>query len=229
MIAVVLRPLPISCVCSDVWDVSALVSEPPNCETTALISGNSVLSRRDVASSVVSVSDRRFCTPPPLDPVVAGLTKIRLLPSPRTLFVTPACAPCPAAISAITAPTPMMMPSIVSPVRSLFEANSKHRHPQRVDEDHAGASPAARRRRAERVPGNCTTVVRCRRHVGDDPPVAQRDRAARVRRDLRLVRDEDDGDAALAVQPHEQCDDVSRRLRVQRPGRFVREDQRRDP
>src|SRR5712692_2245382 len=48
-----------------------------------------------------------------------------LVPKLEKRLATAAEAPCPIASSAITAPTPMMMPSIVSAVRSLFAVNAR--------------------------------------------------------------------------------------------------------
>ncbi len=77
--------------------------------------GNLVMA---IASSTV-----RFCCVPVKTPPVPrrpGRTTSRLVPSASNCAVTCACAPAPSAIIAITAPTPMMMPSIARSERILF-------------------------------------------------------------------------------------------------------------
>ena len=88
---------------------------------------------------------------------------------PRLLIwsSTRACAPAPTATIAITAPTPMMMPSIVSARAQLVDAQRRQRDAQRGEEVHAACprSPrAARRAPRRRRPACCACRTRsCRR------------------------------------------------------------------
>jgi hypothetical protein len=49
---------------------------------------------------------------------------IMFVPAPRIWSSIAACAPVPSATIVMTAPTPMIMPSIVSTVRSLLRASA---------------------------------------------------------------------------------------------------------
>ncbi len=72
------------------------------------------------ASSTVSVDTdpKPWRTPPTF--ALPGVTVRKLLPSPCICFCTPAVAPWPTETIAITAPTPMSIPSIVRTARILF-------------------------------------------------------------------------------------------------------------
>ena len=113
MLADAFRPFPTTCVSRSNW----------KSEIADSTYGRLGSFRSASVSSVVSVVAPKR-NPPPPPSVSPGVMKIRLLPNPRTSCVMPCWAPWPAAISAMTAPTPMTMPSIVSPVRSLFVVSS---------------------------------------------------------------------------------------------------------
>ena len=72
------------------------------------------------ASSSVSVCAAPMPSRTPLAVVEPGSTRIRFEPRFFSWSRTRSCAPAPIEIIAITAATPMIMPSIVSAVRSLF-------------------------------------------------------------------------------------------------------------
>ena len=77
------------------------------------------------ASSEVRVGAVPAWARTPPEVVAPGVTKRRLLPRPLICEVTLACTPCPMDIRAITAPTPMIIPSMVSPARSLFAPRAR--------------------------------------------------------------------------------------------------------
>ena len=141
---------------------------------------------------------------------------------PRLLIwsSTRACAPAPTATIVITAPTPMMMPSIVSIERSLLTRSASS----------ATLSVARKFMRPPARPGGrCAAhlrggILRFVRHVADEPAVAERQKPRRERRDVLLVRDDDHRDAA-AVQLLQQRHDLEARRGVERAGRLVGENQ----
>src|SRR5262245_24553104 len=116
---------------------------------------------------------------------------MRFMPAARTCCSMAVCAPVPSAIIVSTAPTPMVMPSIVSTVcrrcrRSAFTAIASV---DRIDIRLILADQRqelARGRRLRRV----RTVVHNFAVLEPDDPRA-------VLGDLLLVRDEDDRDPAL--------------------------------
>src|SRR5262245_41132726 len=61
-----------------------------------------------------------MATPPPPPRCCPGFTVNSVVPSAAMRSLTACCAPVPSATTAITAPTPITMPSIVSSDRSLF-------------------------------------------------------------------------------------------------------------
>ncbi len=65
--------------------------------------------------------------PPRTPPVFCApaLTNRRFVPMPSICACTEACAPCPMLTIAITAATPMMMPSMVSAARILLRASAR--------------------------------------------------------------------------------------------------------
>jgi hypothetical protein len=110
-------------------------------------------------------------------------------------------APVPTAIIVITAATPMMMPSIVSRLRSLLAASA---------------------RSAERMAARKVMPAPSRR-CPPPPAHPEHDPAARPRGDVALVRDQHDRHA-LAIQLGEQPHDLFAGVRVERPGRLVGQD-----
>ena len=110
----------------------------------------------------------------------------------------------------------MMMPSMVSALRSLFTASARiatRSRPRAHACSCRACRPQLRGRRAR--PG-------ARR---DDVAVAEAQHAARVARDVGLVRDQHDGHA-LAVELLEQRHDLQAGARVEVAGGLVGEDQR---
>ena len=109
-------------------------------------------------------------TPPEV--VVPDRISSRLDPSERICSSTRCCAPAPTAIITITAATPMMMPSMVSRLRSLFTASARiatrsrprtfNRSPCRYSRGHR-----VRAQHGERVVGIVVGVVL------DQVPVAE--------------------------------------------------------
>src|SRR5580765_766161 len=79
-------------------------------------------------SALASAGTRRFDVPPPcFTPPAAtapGMIMIMFVPAPRIWSSIAACAPVPSATIVMTAATPMIMPSIVSSVRSLLRASA---------------------------------------------------------------------------------------------------------
>src|SRR5881296_612060 len=134
-----------------------------------------------------------------------------------------ALAPWPMLTIAITAPTPMMMPSIVRVERSLFR-------------------PSARSATRIKVKKMIIGSILQRRHPGyhlgrdasmghslvlQDAAVAKGDDALGEIGDVGLVRHQDDRQVLTLVQLLEDLHDVDARPAVEVPGRFVRQQQRR--
>src|SRR5207247_25352 len=77
------------------------------------------------ASSSVSVYWVPWPRRAPLEVTLPDVAMMRLVPRLSIRSVTLACAPVPTPTMAITAPTPMMMPSIVNALRSLFTRSAR--------------------------------------------------------------------------------------------------------
>ena len=142
----------------------------------------------------------------------------RLVPIEANAARRGACAPSPMATMAMTAATPMMMPSVVRNERSLLRSSARTATRRRLAGAHDAASCArprapsralrgAWRSSCDAVPSR-TTITR--RGVGGD---------------VGLVRDEDDGDA-LVAELLEQRHDLDAGARVEVAGRLVGEDER---
>src|SRR6059058_5335620 len=191
------------------------------------------------ASSSVSVNWVPRPRRAPVEVTLPAVATMRLVPRLSIRSVTLACAPAPTPTMAITAPTPMMMPSIVSALRSLFTRSARtairtacsafivlaggpDMAPRPPTLGRAPAQPwrasglpsdASRRdlvfhrqsrQRRGRVLGRRAPVV------AEQPAVAEDHDAAGVGGDVRLVRDEHDGEA-LAVEPLQQREDLHAR------------------
>src|SRR5512139_706893 len=158
-------------------------------------------------------------TPP--DENVPESTMIRFEPRLLIWSSTRAWAPAPTPTIAITAATPMMMPSIVSAERSLL-TRSAASATRRVATKSIGGARSGRdpARLRERRRG----VLRHVRRVGDHEPVAEGEQARREGRDVVLVRHQDHGDAG-AVLLLQQRHHLEARRRVERAGGLVGEDQ----
>ena len=118
---------------------------------------------------------------------------------PRLLIwsSTRACAPAPTATIVITAPTPMMMPSIVSAERSLL-TRSAASATRSVARKFIGTRPPRGFRRRSRCAASARAgVARARLRVSETilPSRNASSRDANVG-DVVLVRDDDDRDAA---------------------------------
>src|SRR2546423_2966742 len=141
--------------------------------------------------------------------------------------------------TAITAVTPTMMPTSVSAVRSLFWRRLASAT-KNASQTAAILSRGNERSRAERfvgrranpfggfvadaLRGNIAPLSNL--FVFFDQAVSNRDDAMRPSRYVVLVRDENDG-VAFFVKLLEEVHDVVTRRRVQRSGRFIREENRR--
>src|SRR5438034_55267 len=77
------------------------------------------------ASSSVSVYWVPWPRRAPLEVTLPDVAMMRLVPRLSIRSVTLACAPVPTPTMAITAPTPMMMPSILNALRSLFTRSAR--------------------------------------------------------------------------------------------------------
>ncbi len=140
------------------------------------------------------------------------------------------CTPVPMDISAITAPTPMLMPIMVRKARSLLATSVPRASLISLEQAHGMSfSPLHRLLRRHGVefgsgsPGQATIWSR-HRLVAGDLAVGDADDAVGVFGDAQVVRDEDDGDAALRVQPLEQAHDLRAGLRVEVARRLVGQD-----
>src|SRR6478736_921705 len=115
------------------------------------------------------------------------------------------CRPFAAVMVVITATMPMTMPSVVSAPRLLLAAI---------------AESAILKDSAKSRPSFMSAAL-----VAFDQAVAQAHDAVRVRRDVVLVRDQDDG-VALGVQVAEHRHDLGAGLAVEVAGRFIGQDDR---
>ena len=138
------------------------------------------------------------------------------------LGVTCACTPVPRAIMAITAPTPMMMPSMARSERSLLAQRLLKALMMMVQR--SMGSPTSRPARLTPRPGWATAWLR--HFAGDDLAVADVDLALAVVGDLEVVGDDDDG-AALPVELFEEGEDFLAGAGIQGAGGFVGQDDRR--
>ena len=157
--------------------------------------------------------------------------------------------------TAITAPTPMMMPSIVSAERILFRASARSASRNVFMKSMLCISRLARddstvrsRRlcRASFPGGHCLPhlrrlapppweafqhFARDRAILNDVVPaqfaVAKLQSPFRVLRDVRLVRDQHDGQALLVIQCLQNVHDLDRCPAVQVPGRLIGQQDRR--
>jgi hypothetical protein len=80
-------------------------------------------SRSATVSVFVPVSPVPLLTPPTF--CEPALMKSRFVPMPSICAWTEACAPCPMLTIAITADTPMMMPSMVRAARDLLRMSAR--------------------------------------------------------------------------------------------------------
>ncbi len=138
----------------------------------ACTSGTSAAMAR--ASSSVSVCP--VCAPRRTPPVVCapGSTSMMLVPRLLICSSTRCCAPPPMAIIVITAATPMMMPSIVSMLRSQLVPSARSADSSAVSRFMATSGSCALAQRVELQPrGGCSVL--------DDAAVAKDDRAAAPR------------------------------------------------
>ena len=154
------------------------------------------------------------------------ITMIRLVPAELISFSTEARAPLPIDIMLMTAATPMIMPSAVSAVRSLFLASavSATRSVTRIDMACSlPGYPLSGRQAPQFVGGAPRQPVDL---VPHDSAVAERDDPAAVAGDVGLVRDEHDGQAVLGVEALEDVHDLDARARVEVARRLVGEQDR---
>ncbi len=103
------------------------------------------------SSVMVRLEPKPMRTPPEV--VVPDRISSRLEPSERICSSTRFCAPAPTAIITITAATPMMMPSMVSTLRSLFTASARIATRSRPRTSHAGVMPGSARSMASASSG----------------------------------------------------------------------------
>src|SRR5258705_11967468 len=112
----------------------------------------------------------------------------------------------------MTAATPMIMPSAVSAVRMAFRRSALTATTNVIRND---------------MPAPLRDAAALDGAVVAHQSVAERNHARAVFGDVRLVRHEDDGDAALDVEALEDAHHLDARLRVEIAGRLVGEQQRR--
>src|SRR4051812_20196885 len=200
-----------------------------------------------LASSGVSVVELPWPMRTPPEEKLPALIMIMLVPADLTRSSIVVRAPVPSATMVMTAPTPMIMPSMVRMVRSLLRlsALSAIRRVMKIDMS-ASVRCRGRLRRSglHQGGGQVRRVVFRRRqrlqllgrHAADrgidllidlDASVAELDDARAVLGDVHFVRDEHDGDAALDIQFLEDVHDLDRRAGIEVARRFVGEQDRR--
>src|SRR5665213_3292520 len=161
---------------------------------------------------------------PPCEKLPA-LTMIMLVPVDWICDSIDVCAPVPRATIVITAATPMIMPSIVNAVRSVLRLRALRAMRNTMKIDMCGLLNQLRlRQRREFVLRQAALRHGFVRH---DLAVAERHDARAVLGDVHFVRDEQHRDAGFAVQRLENVHHFDAGPRVEVPGRFVRQQNRR--
>src|SRR5215212_7590267 len=133
-------------------------------------------------------------------------------------------APVPIAIIVSTAPTPIDMPTIVSTVCSRFLRSARSAMARVVRDPNLDVSSGLERDGLEL--GGCGTA-RLVGQGGHDASVLEPDDARAVLRDLRLVGDENDCNAALLFEALEDVHHLDAGAAVEVSGRLVGEEDRR--
>ena len=157
-------------------------------------------------------------TPPEL--LEPGVITTMLTPRSRMLCSMRDWAPWPMATMQITAPTPMMMPSMVSMLRILVR--SMLRKAMRISFSGFMMSPQAAAAAAEIAPGAAPVRTGSSRTIRPSRSSTMR---LRIPGDVRFVGDHDDGQA-LVVELLEQGQDLDAGARVQVAGGLVGQQQR---
>ena len=124
-------------------------------------------------------------------------TLIRFVPALRIWVSISSCAPRPSATIVMTAETPMIMPSMVSPVRSLLRPSALSATRIVASRDNRCTSAGGVRHR--RRPGAGRPLARVGL-VADDQAVVELYDAVSVACNRVVVGDEDHGNAALGIQ-----------------------------
>src|SRR5918997_1047880 len=167
----------------------------PPCTKGAAAVTPSISRRIAAASSSVRVEAAPAPSRAPPWVTLPGVTMARLAPSERICRSTRFRAPAPIATMAITAATPMTMPSTVRSERSVFAPMA----------DRADRTASVRRMRASRRV-LASRVERRLPPVLHHPPVPEANDAAGMAGDVGVVGDEDHSDA-LPVQVLEEPED----------------------
>src|SRR5678816_3211305 len=182
------------------------------------------------ASSAVSVVTAPCpCRTGPKPPEPA-LTMTMFEPALRIWFWIEELAPVPIATMTITAATPMIMPSAVNAVRIALRRSAFKATMSVIQID---ICPPLRRLRSDvRVVAHprkldSRTATMHHRSIAPHHAIAERHHAGGIFGDIRLVRDEDDRDAALDVQPLEDVHHVNAGACIEVAGRLVGKQQRR--
>src|SRR5689334_3612047 len=153
---------------------------------------------------------------------------MRFMPAARTCCSIAAWAPVPRAIMVNTVATPIVMPSVVSAVCSLFRDSARSaitRTGAAGPRSRAGFIErlSARRRQHELALGDAPRSIRL---VRDDHTVLEGDDARAVFGDLRLVGDQHDGKPAFTVETLKDIHDLDAGAAVEISGRLVGEQDR---
>src|ERR1041385_1607411 len=144
---------------------------------------------------------------------VPGKITSRLVPKLAICSCTLFLAPSPMATIAITAPTPMMMPSMVRKERSLFLAKARRAIRHAMINMRSPPASVSRNPTLARI-RNEQTIAK------DDPPLG-------ILRDVGLMGNQDDGDAFLLVQVLKQLHDFIAGFGIEVAGRLIGQNQRR--
>src|ERR1039457_1623844 len=219
-----------------VYQVRLPLTTWQDCGFPELMSETAESSSRIAAPSVA----RRLVALPmpdrtPLKRIVPGSTTRRFVPRLSSCALRAARAPSPTASMAIRAATPMKMPSIVSAERSLLRlmprpaaSNAIQRKDRASDSRDAGCPPA----RGAAAGGGGGRGGRCRVPlgsplVGQDEAVADGDDAVGNLSHRPFVGDENDRQAAFAIERPDRPKNLLGRLRVEVARRLVGEQDRR--
>ena len=132
-------------------------------------------------------------------------------------------APAPTPTMAITAATPMMMPSIVSAERMRFTFSARSAIRTLVTSFFM-TDPRLRRLGGKLLQIRPGIARVCDPLVPLQPAIFEMEVPVGIARDVRIVRHHDHGDPLVAVQPLEDGHDLEADPRVQRAGWLVRQD-----
>jgi len=117
-----------------------------------------------------------------------------------------------------------MMPNMVRAVPELVPASGSHRDFQNSDEIHSSSSRSSSTGSCPST--SCASFSILYRKVAMDAAIPKLDDALGVLRNIRFMRDNDDCQVSLTIEPLKNLHDFDRRPRIEGARRLVRQYQR---